>query len=68
MRLGIIAGVVRGRRRVGLGSTWDSRYHRYLDGSSGAVWRYRPALRFAGPAPTQEAQAPEEVETLRKAS
>jgi hypothetical protein len=68
MRQGILAGVVKGRRRVGLGPTWDSRYHRYLDATNGELWRYRPSLRIAGPAPDQEASAPDGVETLRKAS
>lgn len=68
MRLGIIAGVVRGRRRIGLGPTWDSRYHRYLDATSGGVWRYRPSLRIACTEPKYEVPKPASVELLRRAS
>lgn len=68
MRLGILAGVLGGRRRVGLGPTWDSRYHRYLDPCGCGQWRYRPALRLAAPASDERVDAPVEAEPLRKAS
>jgi len=42
---GILAGILRGERRRGLGEAWDCRYHCYLDAASGRMVKHRPSLR-----------------------
>jgi hypothetical protein len=72
-RAGTLAGILNGRRRRGLGETWDCRYHCYLDSRSGRLFTHRPAIRLqsAPAAPdVSELTAPvaEHAEPLRQAS
>jgi len=65
---GIMAGTLRGRRRLGLGPTWDRRYHRYLDGMGGS-WNYGPEIHFVRlPEPEELPDAFQESFELRQAS
>lgn len=63
----VLAGISGGRRRVGLGSTWDSRYHTYW-GAPTYEFHFHSTRRESEPAESVSVQQPIEEPVVSEIS